>query len=53
VEEEIPPIWQLTGAWKDSTAAEDKGMDKGDESSLSTYHLVEEHLELLFDIRQR
>jgi hypothetical protein len=53
VEEEIPPSWQLTGAGKDSTAAEDTGMDKGEESSHSAYHLAEEHLELLFDIRQR
>jgi hypothetical protein len=53
VEEEISSSWQLTGAKKDSTAAEDKGMDKGEERSHSTYHMAEEHLELLFDLRQR
>jgi hypothetical protein len=51
VEEEIPPSWQLTDAGKDSTTADDTCMDKGEESSYSSYHLAEEHLELLFDIR--
>ena len=53
MEEKIPPSWQSTDAGKDPTAAEDIGMEKGEESSHSTYHLAKEHLELLFDICQR
>jgi hypothetical protein len=50
VEEEIPPSWQLTDAGKESITVEDDGIGKGDEGSHFANHLVEEHLEVLFDI---
>jgi hypothetical protein len=53
MEEEIPPSWQLTDACKKSTAAEGDGMERGEEGSHFSHHLAEEHLDLLFDIRQR
>jgi hypothetical protein len=53
VEEEIPPSWQLTGDGENPITTEDTGKDGGEEGSHYTYHLAAEHLELLFDIRQR
>jgi hypothetical protein len=53
VEEEIPPSWQLTGAGKEPTTAGGDEMGKGEVTSHFANHLAEEHLELLFDIRQR
>jgi hypothetical protein len=52
VEEEISPSWQLTGDGENPITAEDTGKDAGEEGSHHTYHLVAEHLELLFDIEQ-
>jgi hypothetical protein len=53
VEEEIPPSWQLIDAGKESTATEGNVIGKGYERSHFSNHLVEEHLELLFDICQQ
>jgi hypothetical protein len=47
VEEEIPPKWQLL------KEGENTSTEGGEKSSHHTHYLAAEHLELLFDIRQR
>jgi hypothetical protein len=50
VEEEIPPSWQVL---EEGAKAEDAGTEGDEKGSHHTHYLAVEHLELLFDIRQR
>jgi hypothetical protein len=50
MEEEIRPSYQLLEVGENPITAEDSGIDGGEKDSHHTYHLVAEHLELLFDI---
>jgi hypothetical protein len=58
VEEEIPPSWQLdniTGTGMDFNTEADKeiGKEEEDQPHHFSNHLVEEHLQILFEIRQK
>jgi hypothetical protein len=53
VEEEIPPSWQLAGIDKETIAVGDDKKGKEEEAPHFSNHLTEDHLDLLFEIRQQ